>query len=301
MPDPLFIIAPGRSYTSLIGGMLGQHPAIYGMPEVNLFHADTVGGVLQTFKGGLDFALAGILRLLAELHDGEQTEATIQNARQWMMQHSHWTIAQVFEHVQSEVGDKILLDKSPMTVLRPAHLERLHSIFPNASYLHLTRHPMTTGKSAISLREFLRENTARHGAIKTRPGMDPENNWLTCQTNILDFTRHLPVGQCMRIKSEMLLSDPKKYLEQICEWLGISSSAKAMTAMMHPEASPFASVGPPSARYGNDPNFLKNPVIDFDRLKNIKEPPLDSAVEWRPDGGTLSPATLRLARQFGYG
>lgn len=301
MPDPLIIIAPGRSYTSLIGGMLGQHPEIYGMPEVNMFHADTLGEVLQSFKGPLEFALAGILRLLAELHDGEQTEETVQKARQWLMQHSHWSTAQVFEHIQDLVGDKILLDKSPMTVLRPAHLERLHRIFPNANYLHLTRHPITTGKSAASLRDSLKKGDENRQPMQTRGRRDPETTWQSSHANILAFTDTLPVGQCMRIKAEWLLREPDFYLGQICDWLGISKGKAAMKEMMHPEKSPFATIGPPSALYGNDPNFLKNPVIDFDRLKNIKEPPLDAPVDWRDDKAPLSAPTLKMARQFGYG
>ena len=29
-----------RSYSSLVCGMLGQHPSLFGLPEVNLFAAD---------------------------------------------------------------------------------------------------------------------------------------------------------------------------------------------------------------------------------------------------------------------
>ena len=40
MRQPLFILALPRSYTSLIAGMLGQHPQAYGLPELNLFTVD---------------------------------------------------------------------------------------------------------------------------------------------------------------------------------------------------------------------------------------------------------------------
>jgi hypothetical protein len=38
---PLFILAPPRSFTSVICGMIGQHPQMYGLPEVNLFAGET--------------------------------------------------------------------------------------------------------------------------------------------------------------------------------------------------------------------------------------------------------------------
>ncbi|MHA6326658.1 sulfotransferase family protein [Roseivivax sp. CAU 1753] len=301
MPEPLFLIAPGRSYTSLIGGMIGQHPEIYGMPELSISHVDTVGAVLQSLKGPLAFGLAGLLRLLAELHEQEQSEEAVIRARSWLMEHAHWTVAELFAHLQDQVGDRALFDKSPLTVMRPENLQRLARIFPRASYLHLTRHPITTGKSAMSLRNDIQSGNVTGEKMQTRRKLDPETSWLRGHQNITNFTAKLPVGQCLRVKAEMLLSDPEKYLGQICDWLGIAADAKAIEEMMHPENSPFACIGPPSARYGNDPNFLKNPVLDMSRLQNIQEPDVEMPAPWRDDGSTLSPETIKLARQFGYG
>ncbi len=301
MPDPLFLVAPGRSYTSLIGGMLGQHPEIYGMPELSISHVDTVGEVLQSLRGPLSFGLAGVLRLLAELHEQEQSEEAVIRARGWLMQRAHWRIAQLFEHIQSEVGEKHLFDKSPLTVLKRENLDRMAEIFPSACYLHLTRNPITTGQSAFKLRKDIQAGKVESETMQTRRRLDPEASWLRGHQNITSFTAGLPVGQCLRIKAEMLLSDPPKYLAQICEWLGISSAPSAIEEMLHPERSPFATLGPPSARYGNDPNFLKNPALDMSRLKNLQEPDIEMAAPWREDGSTLSPETIKLARQFGYG
>lgn len=245
MPDPLFLIAPGRSYTSLIGGMIGQHPEIYGMPELSISHVETVGEALQSLRGPLAFGLAGILRLLAELHEKEQSEEAVLRAKEWLMQRGHWRIAQLYEHIQSEVGDLHLFDKSPLTVLKPENLQRTAEIFPSAFYLHLTRNPITTGKSAMSLRKDIQSGKVSGGTMQTRRGLDPEMSWLRGHQNITNFTATLPVGQCLRIKAEMLLSDPEKYLAQICEWIGISSDPAAIEEMMHPERSPFATLGPP--------------------------------------------------------
>lgn len=303
MPDPLFIVAPGRSYTSVVGGMIGQHPDVYGLPELNMSHVDTLGQMLNSLKGPLEFGMAGLLRLLAQLHEGAQDEEAVLRARAWILERSHWSIAQAFAHIQTEIGDKVMIDKSPLNVMRIEHLQRLQALFPNALWLHLTRHPRTAGKSSMSLRAALAEGKIEglgQMAGKTR-SLDPEKGWLRAQQNILDFSATLGLGQYMRIKAEMLLSDPKMYLGQICDWAGLSSEAAALEAMMHPEDSPYACLGPPSARFGNDPNFLSEPTLDFDRLARIKEPPLEGPVEWRDDGTGFSRPVLRLARQFGYG
>ena len=291
MQSPLFVIAPPRSYTSVIGGMLGQHPETYGLPEVNLSHGDTLGDMWDSIPVGINFATSGLLRLLAQLHEGEQTEDAVIRARQWILRRGHWTGAKVFAHIQEAVGrDRMLVEKSPRNIMALENLQRLHAMFPDANFLHLTRHPVTQGRSMIDLMDSYGEEVEH---------MDPERNWLRAGSNILAFAHELDPGQYMRIKGEALLKDPKFYLAQICEWLGIDGSEAAIEAMLHPETSVYAGLGPPSAPFGNDPNFLLEPTLDFDRLARIKEPPLDTEIPWKPEA-ELSAPVQRLARQFGY-
>ena len=40
MTAPLFLLAPPRSYTSLVNAMLGQHPQAFGLPELCLFNVE---------------------------------------------------------------------------------------------------------------------------------------------------------------------------------------------------------------------------------------------------------------------
>ncbi len=295
MQDPLFIIAPPRSYTSVIGGMIGQHPDAYGLPEVNLSHGDTLGEMWNAVTNERNFGTAGLLRLLAELHDGEQTEDTVINARQWILARPHWTGRMVFDHIQEVVGPKLLVDKSPRNTMRAENLERLRQMFPQANFLHLTRHPRSQGKSALELVKSYFE-----GAPEDRkPLFDPEKTWLRSQTNIMDFAAKLSLGQYMRIKGETMLNEPRLYLEQICDWLGLASDTASIDAMLHPETSPFANIGPPSAPYGNDPNFLQNPALDFDRLAKVRESTLEAGVDWRPEDNFTQPV-VKLTRQFGY-
>ena len=292
MAEPLFIVAPPRSYTSVVGGMLGQHPRAYGLPEVNLSHGDTLGDLWDSVPGAANFDTAGLLRLLAELNDGEQTDAAVTRARAWILARPHWSGARVFAYIQDKVGpDRMLVEKSPRNTMRPDNLRRLHRFFPRAGFLHLTRHPKTQGRSMLDLIETYDPG----GHVP-----DAERNWLRANANILDFARGLGPGQYMQIKGEMLLSDPKLYLAQICDWAGLDSGPDSIAAMLHPETSPFACLGPRAAPFGNDPNFLFTPKLDFDRLARISEPPLEGPVDWHDDKRPLSPPALRLARQFGY-
>ena len=297
-PQPLFILSPPRSFSSVVCAMLGQHPQCYGLPELQLFFGDTLGDLEN--PNFLDQTIrSGLLRAFAQLHDGEQTEDSVIRARQWMKGRSNWPVRKVFDHIQELVGPRILVEKSPATTFRRDYLGRLLRTFPNAHLLHLIRHPRATGESVMSLRAaheaLQRVANARQNITK----WDPERTWRVCHTIAVTVTNDLPLGQCMRLKGEAMLSNLEFYLPQVCEWLGIRADAEAVEAMMHPENSPYAKPGPRSAQFGNDPNFLENPAIDRERLAKLKEPRLAGELSWRP-GEMFTPETLRLARQFGY-
>lgn len=292
MPSPLFILCPPRSFSSLACGMLGQHPELYGMPELNLFYADTLGGLIdRQQRSGRLHGLHGLLRALAHFHDGEQTEASVARANAWLESRRDWTSAAVFAHLAEMAAPRILVDKSPATVMSPRFLERMLAMFPDASFLHITRHPRPTGKSLVTLVD--RDDWV--GPMR-KEGLDPERIWLASHSNITAFARRLPEGQCMRLRGEDLVANPDCYLPQICEWLGLRDDAEAIEAMKHPEHSPFACPGPQNALYGNDPNFLQSPAL---RPVKIEEASLDGELEWAP-GQQFSAATRKLAKEFGY-
>ncbi len=296
-PKPLFILSPTRSFSSVVCGMLGQHPQCYGLPELHVFFADDLGGVMDwSVRAFGAVVLDGLLRTLAQLHEGEQTEDGVRRAREWMEGRRDWPIRKVFDHIQELVGPRILIEKSPATTFRREFLERLLRTFPDANLLHLIRHPRSTAESAVNLR-------AQHQGLQRlaggRPQWDPERIWRVSHSVSVTVTDGLPPGQCMRLKGEALLRDLGLYLPQICEWLGIRADAEAIEAMMHPENSPYARPGPRGAPFGNDPNYLEHPAIDRERLARIKEPSLDGDLSWRP-GEMFAVETCRLAKRLGY-
>ena len=294
-PQPLFILSPPRSFSSVVCGILGQHPQCYGLPELHMFFADDLGGVLKgTFRGSM--VVDGLLRTFAQLHDGEQTEISIVRARQWAVARSSWPIRKVFDHIQELVGPRMLVEKSPATTYSCESMYRLMRNFPKANLLHLTRHPRSTGESTVSLRSQFK---GLDRITRGRPKLDPERIWRVSHSVAVTVTADLPLGQCMRLKGEALLPNLDVYLPQICEWLGIRTDGEAIESMMHPENSPYAKPGPRGAEFGNDPNFLEHPALDRDRLTKLKEPRLDGELAWRP-GETFAPETRRLAKQFGY-
>lgn len=293
MPNPLFILCPLRSFSSLVCGMLGQHPEYMGMPELNLFLDDAIVPLHRKLeRRGRGNAKSGILRALAELRYGEQTESAVDRASDWLY-HTPRDTREVLHTIMELAAPRAIIDKSPATVMDPDALARIVDYVPDARYLHLTRHPRACCRSML---DFVA--TAGDWAGRVPAGaIDPEHIWLEAQVNIVNFCERLPLGQWMRIRGEDLLADPDTFLPQIFEWLEVSTDAPAIEASKHPEASPFACQGPANAAWGNDPKFLADPVF---RPGQVACARLAGPLEWAPDR-CFRPETMRLARELGYG
>jgi hypothetical protein len=210
--------------------------------------------------------------------------------------------AELFRTMQEWAGERALIDKSPLHVYTPEALERIGRAFPEARFLHLTRHPGAMVKSLFELRGKLAEAARARFAgapqrVEERANPNaPDKTWLEPNLVILEFLETVPARQQMRLRGEDLLSDPPRYLSQIAEWLEIGTDETAIEAMLHPENSPFAAYGPENARYGLDPNFMEKPHL---RPFSYKPRPL---VWENPAGETieLSETVQAYAMIFGY-
>lgn len=294
MPEPLIILCPGRSFSSVVCAVIGQHPQCYGLPELNLFIGETLGEALDLYAGTGRGGLVGLERTLAELHDGEQTVATINAAKAWITAHGDLTPREVLDHIQHCVGDRILVEKSPTNVRKEVNLARVMDAHPHAHLIQLLRHPRSRGKSQ---KAALDAQKARK--LLMRNHVDYEMVWTATHLMIHEMTLDLPPGQMLRLHGETVLRDLRFYLPQLCEWLGIRSDSMAIEAMLRPEESPYSCIGPENAKYGANSGFLEKPHLDMDRLAKLEPPTLDAPMDWAPDLD-FSPTTRALAQYYGY-
>lgn len=275
MSDPLIILSPPRSFSSVVSTMIGEHPQLYGFPELHIFSGNTVADLVRREAKAGHPGPPGLIRTLAQEHDGIQTQKTIMKAIVWFRERSHWPTKKMFDYLLDLVNPKIGVEKSPETASKTPYLERSYSWFPKAYYLHLTRHPVSARKS---IQEFYDLKRDRKGTNTTSLKflVDGLLVWYDMHRKIIDFTNTLPTGQTIRVKGEDLLSDPDCYLTQLAEWMGIQSDAAAIDAMKHPENSPYACFGPYPARGGNDGKFMRSPKL---RIGKVKEPSLKDFFE----------------------
>jgi hypothetical protein len=275
--------------------MIGMHPELYGFPELALFRSERVAQLLTNppaFRGLPPRARnAGLVRALAQLHDGKQDEESVQRSTAWLAERRDWPTAAVFDHLLGLAAPLVGLEKSPEDSNREDYLERVERHYPRARYLHITRHPTPTVESmyaAWSSAGFwdVPDELFRLHLLGT---------WLFHHARLKRFTDGLPPDRWMRVRSEDILNRPREVLPSISHWLGIDSGEAAIEAMLHPERSPFARLGPANARGGNDPGFLKDPAPRATALLDTLDLPDDWVVDpW------LHLAVVEFAARIGY-
>jgi len=321
--DPIIILAAPRSYSSVVAAMLGQHPQLYGLPEMELFSAGTMTEwwrLCELRQGANAWAshanyprAHGAIRAVAELFFGGQTEETVRLAIGWLWRRSHFTTGLLLEELAKRIQPRILVEKSTSNVYRIGYMQRADQMFPEARFIHLIRHPRGQGESVvrfIEARETTRGPLSRSNWVyqlgsdrgRERNGeketaLDPQRSWLTLNRNICAFLKNMPADRKMEVRGEDLLRKPATVLKQIVGWLGLRTDRKAILAMKHPERSPFARFGPQGARFGGDGSFLRDPRL---RPLRAKSHSLDGPLSWRSDGLGFSSEVSRMAKEFGY-
>ncbi len=286
--QPLFILSPPRSFTSVTCAMIGNHPQMFGVAETNLFARNTIGELEELYRFRPRYQ-HGLLRTVAELSLSGQSEDSIETAEVWLREHHAVSTAQVFGDLMAWASPRGLVDKSPIYVVAEGALERIGSAFPGARFLHLTRHPRGTCESIFKLRQSTVQGQRRLRRLWGRgtrqstmvgqvdPELTPDQMWLKPHNRISSFLATVAPAQKMCLQGELLLSDPRKYLTKTASWLAISIEELAIEAMLHPETSPFARFGPRNAPFGNDPSFLKEPAL---RPYKPKPMSLDGPLSW---------------------
>jgi hypothetical protein len=294
--SPLFVLAPARSHSTVVATMLGMHPQTFGFPELALFRRPTVQDLAADPAGWRGVPArarsAGLLRALAQAHQGTQTDETINAAQAWLHARSAWTGEHVYDHLLASVAPRIGVQKSPEDSSRDEYLARVVAAYPRARFLHLTRHPLT---SVASMHRVWKDlgywNIAPELFHNFCVGV-----WCHQHRRIDRFVSALPPDRGFRVRAEDVLNTPDVALAAVCRWLGIDASAEAVETMRHAELAPYAWLGPASARGGGDGGFLRDPVPRAAELPAALELPL----EWSVDPW-LAVTALELAGRFGYG
>lgn len=269
-----FVLGTPRSGTTLLRVMLEGHPGLFVPPEMVLGPYETMAareeGLNKRFweKGGLRRSLMEIRGL------------DVQGAREAVQAMRDLTVREVYQLLQQEIGDRMLIDKCPHLGMPDGSLERLIKWFPNARFVWIVRNPASVIRS-------LQNMPMAEVMLQGYPG-GPKQVWEVSNTRIEAFLRdHVPEDRWARIRYEDLVQDPEPELRKAASALGVDYHP----AMATPYEGDRMRSGPKGARAIGDPNLAGRGKLD---------PSL--ATKWLEgfDHRTVSEGTKALASRYGY-
>src|SRR5262245_45328867 len=142
----------------------------------------------------------GLLRDVAEVIFGQQTEATIERAYRWLWRRRTWSTGDIFQTLAERLYPLGLVEKTPIGGSDAGRIQemlrRRLRVFPHARFLHLVRHPqgqclshtMQAKKQPRLYRRLLDRETYP-------PVLDPQLAWYRVNANIVKFLATLPAAR----------------------------------------------------------------------------------------------------------
>ena len=213
-PPAIFILAPPRSGTTLLRVMLAGHPKLFAAAELQLLSFNTLAERKEAFTGKFSLWLEGTLRAIMELKNCDADEA-----RRIMADfEARLSTKEFYRVIQTWVGERILVDKSPHYALDPGSLDKAERDFDNALYIHLTRHPYASVKSFENyhMDQVLYLNEHDFGARDLG-----EMVWTQSHANVLTFLQGVPQERQFRLRYEDLVANPEPSMQTLCERFGL--------------------------------------------------------------------------------
>ena len=207
----------------------------------------------------------GLLRVIAQLFFGAQTEATIRQAKGWVRRRAHFSTGLILETLAEAASPLNLIYTSSSIATSVEFLDRAYRMFHEAKFIFVSEHPI--GYCRAILNEWEKADRTRGAPdwlrkLAVNPHdqqTDPQWAWQTVNKRILDFIGSLDDTHKLHIRFEDLVADPELSLNRVVGWLDLETTPEVLADMQHPERSVYARHGPSNALYGNNPGFLRSP------------------------------------------
>ncbi|HEY0737985.1 MAG TPA: amino acid adenylation domain-containing protein [Herpetosiphonaceae bacterium] len=283
-PPAVFILSPPRSGSTLLRVMLAGHPGLFAPPELELLSFNTLAERKAAFTGRDRFWLEGTIRAMMAIRACDAATAEQMMAE---FEEQDLTVHAFYHQLQTWLGDRLLVDKTPSYALDPAILRRAEEDFTEARYIHLVRHPygmIRSFEEAKLDQIFFRQPhsfTTRELA---------ELIWLMSHQNILDFFKQIPAERQHTVSFEALVRQPEDTMQQLCAFLGLHFDP----AMLQPYAENRQRMtdGPYAAsRMLGDVKFHQHQGIDAAASERWKDTYPDDV---------LGEQSWQMAEQLGY-
>jgi amino acid adenylation domain-containing protein len=273
----IFVLSPTRSGSTLLRVILGGHRRLFAPPELNLLSANTLDEISS--KG------EGEIRAIMQLKGCDVEEAKQMMAE---FQDKGMTTGEFYGLMESWLGERILVDKSPLYSYSPDVLKRAEEEFMNARYIHLVRHPYGMIRSKEDAKLNLIQGALKDVGVSRYEVAELE--WIICNRNILEFLKGVPEHRHMRVRFEDLVRTPQEVCEAMCRFLGLEIDPEMLEPYKDKKERMTDGIHDQGIMMG-DPKFHQHKKIDpaiADRWKKHIKKDFLSDISWQ------------LAESFGY-
>lgn len=292
LPEPVFVLAPARSYSSVVTAMIGSHPQLLGLPELALIGYPTVGDAIDhkvaamRAKGYRAVTAPGLAQAVAELVFGGQGDAQVTAALQWLEERRTWPPHLLIDVLREHAAPCAIVEQSPETVMSTSGLDMLGRDYPNASVIHLVRHPVTAVESMVRFWQDWPAFAGDDGRWQRALLL-----WTSQHQRIAQFLQGR--GSAITMRAEDVLNS-HEVLREVCTFLEIDDSPIAIDLMSSAD-SPFVGEVHPDLRGAMDPGF-----VAASRPRSVPAPEVvQFPREWNIDP-FVQMGALACARELGY-
>jgi hypothetical protein len=203
-------------------------------------------------------------------------------------------VGEVYREIQALVSPRILVDKTPFYGVHPETLAATEALFPDAIYIHLTRHPYgvirSFEKARLDQLWWPRLTGPSGPPSPFHPRQLAEMLWTQIATTTSAFLQGIPVHRQLHLRYESLVADPQTAMEDICRILDIAFNPNLLSPKGS-EAQRMTDGLRDGSRMIGDPNFHRHTGLSQ-----------SSAEAWRADitSDFLSDLTWAEAIRLGH-
>jgi phthiocerol/phenolphthiocerol synthesis type-I polyketide synthase E len=274
----VFLLAGPRSGSTLLRVMLARHPELFCGPELHLLPFESMAQRHHLLaQEGYLWMESGLAQTLAEVErlTPDQGERRVQQLIE-----DDVSIQEVYRILQGQLGERLLIDKSPSYTIHRTWLLRAEDLFEEPKYLYLARHPCAATESFVRIRfHWLIGN--HFGAWDANPWLFAEKCWAVHNRNAIDFLGAIASQRQHWVRYEDLVTDPDVVMKRVCDFLAIPFDDAVL--------SPYKGIS--TTFELGDPNLLAHRGVD---------PTLATAWKRNPPPQQLSSFTKNVATELGY-
>jgi len=261
-PRAIFIVGAPRSGSTLLRAMLAGHPRLFAPPELYLLSHPDLASRHAWYAPHHTSQLEGLPRALMAAKGVPAAQAVEEITG---LQARSMSVPETYRILQTAIGNRILVDKTPFYGVHRNVLEAAAGIFDDAFFIHLSRHPYGMIRSFEEARLaqlwWPRLAGPRAQACPFHPRQLAELIWAEIHGTVREFLSSRPATCQHHIRYEELVDAP----EAVCRGLVGALDLEFHQAMLEPLGDPVSRMTDglhPGARMIGDPKFHAHRSIE---------------------------------------